>query len=250
MLNEETRRKLRLMNIGEFIDALEIQQQDPMTIALPFDERFQQLADSVYQQKYNGKVHRLFKSAGLRFPKADIHDIYYHEKRPLNRGIVNDLATCRYIEECRSIVLQGYTSSGKTFLGCALAKEACRHLYRTRYIRLPDLLMEYEDKSHNPGGREKVLNKYTVFKVLVIDEWLITDLSKEEIEFLFELSERRFDTTSTIFCTLCRKEDWVKRLGGGAYAESIVERYAHNTLGIETGDMNMREIFSHPNPMG
>ena len=35
MLNEETRRKLRLMNIGEFIDAIEEQQQDPQTIALP-----------------------------------------------------------------------------------------------------------------------------------------------------------------------------------------------------------------------
>ena len=61
MLNEETRRKLRLMNIGEFIDAIEEQQQDPQTIALPFEERFQQLTDSVYQQKYNDKVHRLIK---------------------------------------------------------------------------------------------------------------------------------------------------------------------------------------------
>ena len=40
MLNDETRRKLRLMNVGEFIDELEIQQQDPQTLALPFDDRF------------------------------------------------------------------------------------------------------------------------------------------------------------------------------------------------------------------
>ena len=41
MLNEETRRKLRLLNIGEFVEELEIQQQDPQTLALPFDDRFQ-----------------------------------------------------------------------------------------------------------------------------------------------------------------------------------------------------------------
>ena len=40
MLNEETRRKLRLLNIGEFVEELEIQQQDPQTLALPFDDRF------------------------------------------------------------------------------------------------------------------------------------------------------------------------------------------------------------------
>lgn len=68
---------------------------------------------------------------------------------------------------------------------------------------------------------------------------------KEDIEFIFELSERRFDTTSTIFCTLYRQEDWVKRLGGGSYAESIVERFAYNIIWVETSDVNMRQIYSH-----
>ena len=51
MVNDETRRKLRLLNIGEFVEELEIQQQDPQTQALPFDDRFQMLTDSVYQRK-------------------------------------------------------------------------------------------------------------------------------------------------------------------------------------------------------
>ena len=245
MINEETKRKLRLMNIGEFIDASEEQEQDIQALALSFDDRFQMMVDSVYQQKYNDKVHNLIKRAHLRLPKADVHDVFYHEQRPLNRGVIDDLASGRYIDSCHSVVLQGYTSSGKTFLGCALAKEACRQLHRTRYIRVPDLLNEYNDRSLLPGGKEKVLKKYSGFKVLVLDEWLLNDPSKKEIEFLFELSERRFDITSTIFCTLYRTEDWIKRLGSGAYAESIVERYEHNSIRIETGSMNMRDIFSN-----
>lgn len=245
MINEETRRKLRLMNIGEFIEVTEEQEQDVQALALSFDDRFQMMVDSVYQQKYNDKVRGLIKRAHLRLPKADIHDVFYHEKRSLNRGVIEGLATGKYIEECQSIVLQGYTSTGKTFLGCALAKEACRQLHRSMYIRVPDLLNEYADKSLLPGGKEKVLRKYSSFKVLVLDEWLLNDLSKEEIEFLFELSERRYDVSSTIFCTLYRTEDWIKRLGSGAYAESIVERYEHNSIRIETGSMNMRDIFSN-----
>ena len=66
MVNDETRRKLRLLNIGEFVEELEIQQQDPQTLALPFDDRFQMLTDSVYQRKYNDKVQRLIKNAKLR----------------------------------------------------------------------------------------------------------------------------------------------------------------------------------------
>lgn len=245
MINEETRRKLRLMNIGEFIEAAEAQEQDVQAQALSFDDRLQMMVDSVYRQKYNDKVRGLIKRAHLRLPKADIHDVFYHEKRSLNRGVIDGLATGKYIDDCQSIVLQGYTSTGKTFLGCALAKEACRQLHRSMYIRVPDLLNEYADKSLLPGGKEKVLRKYSGFKVLVLDEWLLNDLSREEIEFLFELSERRYDISSTIFCTLYRTENWIKRLGGGAYAESIVERYEHNSIRIETGSMNMRDIFSN-----
>ena len=213
MLNDETRRKLRVLNIGEFIEELEIQQQDPQTLALPFDDRFQLLTDSVYQRKYNEKVHRLIRNAKFRLPKADIHDILYIDKRPLNRGMIADLANCRFVDDCRSVVFQGYPSSGKTFLGCAMAKEACRAQRKTRYIRLLDLLQEYDEKS--------------------------------VLEFLLEVTERRFDGTSTIFCTLYKREDWVQRLRGGTYAESIVERFAHNTTWVETGDVNMRQYLPH-----
>ena len=37
MLNDETKRKLRELNIGEIIDAIEFQNQDPVTVTLPFD---------------------------------------------------------------------------------------------------------------------------------------------------------------------------------------------------------------------
>lgn len=245
MLNDETKRKLRLLNLGEFVEEFELQQYEAQTLALPFDDRFQLLVDAVYQRKYNDKVHRLIKSAKFRIPKADIHDILYTDRRPLKRGIIEDLAGCRFVEECRSIVLQGYPSSGKTFLGCAIGKEACRQQYKTRYVRLPDLLDEFRDKSLVAGGKGKVLNKYAAFKVLVLDEWLISDLSKADIEFLFELTERRFDSTSTIFCTLYKREDWVKRLGGTTYAESIMERFAYNTTWVETGDINMRQHYNH-----
>ena len=90
-----------------------------------------------------------------------------------------------------------------------------------------------------------MLNKYAAFKVLVLDEWLMPELSKADVEFLLELTERRFDSTSTIFCTLYKQEDWVKRLRGGTYAESIVERFVHTSTWIETGDVNMRQYLSH-----
>ena len=108
---------------------------------------------------------------------------------------------------------------------------------------MPDLLSLNAEKLQLTGSNEKLLRKFARYRVLVIDEWLIYELSKADLNFMFELTERRYDSTSTIFCTLFRWEDWLKRLGGGGQAESIVERFRYTSTTVETGDVNMRQIF-------
>ena len=58
---------------------------------------------------------------------------------------------------------------------------------------------------------------------------------------LLELLERRYDTTSTVFCTQYAKKDWHQRLGSGVHADAIMDRIVHNTIWIDTGNHNMRE---------
>ena len=101
--------------------------------------------------------------------------------------------------------------------------------------------MEYGDASLVQGQQKKLLARYGKIPLLIIDEWLVSDVSDSELYFLFELIERRSDTTSTIFCTQYRKDDWIKRMGEGIQAEAIVDRYAYSAYWIETGIMNMRE---------
>ena len=97
MINEETRRKLREINLGEAITGLEVQQADPATIALPFDERMQRLVDYIYQEKYNGKIQRLIKSAKLRFPQANRQGVIY-ANCGLNRELIENLFSGQYID--------------------------------------------------------------------------------------------------------------------------------------------------------
>ena len=180
MINDETKRKLRELNMPELIDVLELQQLEPATLKLKFDDRMQRIVDYVYQEKYNNRIQRMIKAAKLRFPQADIHSIYY-DGRGLDKQLLDELFTCQYISYHQSIVLQGFTGSGKTFLACALGKQACLNQIKTRYIRLPDLLMEYGDASLITGAPKKLLNKYGRIPLLIIDEWLVSDISDAEL---------------------------------------------------------------------
>jgi len=244
MINDETRRKLLELSLDEMVRALEIQYGQRATQELPFEERFQLLVDYTYQEKYTNKVKRLIKMAKFRFPQASVDDVYYTE-RHLDRQKILGLSTCQFISTSTNLILQGFTGSGKSYLACALGREACRQGYRTRYIRTPDLLQLHDEAATTVTGVAKLLKKFEGYPLLILDEWLLDELTQQQEHFLFELIERRYTDYSTAFCTQYKLEDWHTRLGGGIHADAIIDRIVHNKVQVYTGDLNMREL--HPN---
>lgn len=243
MINEETRRKLREMCLEDMIKIFDVQDTDIAYSSLPFDERIKIAVDYTYQEKYNDKVKRLIKQAKFRMPNADINDVYYPERK-LDKSLLLELGTCQFISINSNIVFQGFTGSGKSFLACCIGKQACKQGVRTRYIRIPDLLELRDEAATVKQGLVKLLNIFSSYRVLILDEWLFSELSDEDLHFLFELIERRYDATSTIFCTQYKLESWHSRLGGGILADSIMDRIVHRAVSVYSGDINMRELLA------
>lgn len=143
-----------------------------------------------------------------------------------------------------SLIIGGFTGSGKTYLACALGKAACRQLYRVKYIRMPDLLALRDEALAEGKGISKLITKFSNYHLLILDEWLLHDVSEEDVRFIFELTEKRYDCHLTIFCTQYKANEWYTRLGSGTMADAILDRIVHNSICIETGSMNMRKLFS------
>ena len=68
----------------------------------------------------------------------------------------------------------------------------------------------------------------------------MNDLTQDNIQFLFELFEIRYDRSSTIFVSQYKITDWHTRLGGSLHADAIMNRIVHNSVTIESGNVNMR----------
>ena len=243
-LDAQTKHKLREMGATSLLEAFE-GQDSTLALGMAFEERIQLAVDDAHATFTNAKVDGLIRRAGLRYPDADLRRVDRAEERGLDRGVLAQLRSCSFVQRRQNVVFQGFTGSGKSYLGSALAKSACQHRYRAHYIRMPDLEESWATAQDKPGGREKWLRKYSTFAVLVIDEWLLDEPSDEIRSMLLELLERRYDTVSTVFCTQYAKKDWHARLGGGVHADAIMDRIVHNTLWITTGEMNMREHIAH-----
>ena len=241
MLNDETRRKLREMQMDALIEAFDEQEKNIATYAeFSFEKRITFAVDQCYATKNAARVKRLLNGAKLRFPDADVNTLCY-EARGLNKDQILTLTTGSYFTRATNIVVNGPTGSGKTYLGCALGKEACRNLHRTRYYRMPEMLEMLNLAEHKGQGISRAVTKLANYHLLILDEWLLDVPSERECKYLLEIFEKRYDKWPTIFCSQYKQGEWYSRLGGNTMAEAVMDRIVHNCAVIYSGDVNMRE---------
>jgi len=240
MISEESIRQLRELNLPELVEILKDGSKQNTFANITFDESLEMIIAHLYSAKISAKVQRLIRIAKFRDPTADFTNFIY-EDRKIDRKIIAELASLEFIKNHTNAICEGFTGNGKTFFSNALGKEACKKLLRTKYIRQTELLLQVDIRSMKPDGYIKLLNQYSSYDLIIIDEWLMGSLKKGDIEFLFELIERRYQIHSTVFCTQYKQEEWRKRLGSSLHAEAIIDRIIHNSITLTMGNTNMRE---------
>src|SRR3990172_4629625 len=126
MLNEPTMDKLRGLRLDAMAAAWAEQQKRTEMAKLAFDERFGLLVDAESLFRENRRLARLLKEAKLKLGQACVEDIDYPPKRELDKSLIRQLATCRWVQEHQNVIVTGPTGVGKTYVACALAQHACR----------------------------------------------------------------------------------------------------------------------------
>jgi len=243
MMNEETLRKLTEMKMGAMAELYQQQGQNKEYRSMDFDDRFNLLVDYEYDRRKSNKLERLIKQATFNEPTAAIEDIEYHPDRNLDKKLILELATGNYIQNHHNIILMGASGNGKTWISNAFGVHACRQFYKVKYIRLPELLDELALAKHEADGSfRKLIQKYRKIDLLILDEWLLTDLAEENVLHVLEIIEARLKRVSTIFCSQFSPEGWHSKLGQAQVADAILDRIVHDSYKILVdGDVSMRE---------
>jgi len=228
MLNEPTIEKLRALRLNAMADAWTQQQQQRGGdfAAMSFDERLGLLVDAEWVARENKRLERALKEAKLRLGQACLEDIEYAPKRELDKTIVRQLATCKWVHDHHCVVVTGATGVGKTYVACALAQQACRKGYRAMYRRASRLFDELR-LARADGSHPRLLARIARIDVLVLDDFAISPLTDAERRDLLEILEDRHGLRSTIITSQLDPGDWHDYLADPTLADAICDRVVH-----------------------
>lgn len=207
---------------------------------LTFEQKLTFLIDAEIDNRRNNTIKNLMEKACLSEKGACIEDIKYYDDRHLDRDLIESLASNSYIKKGEKIFIIGATGTGKSYLACALGNCACQSGIKVKYARLPDLLTDL-NLGREQGRYKKVLKDYEKVDLLILDEWLLIPANERAQQDILEIMERRYKNKGTIFCSQFDSDSWLKRLGGGALAEAIMDRVKSKSTTIFIhGEKSMR----------
>jgi DNA replication protein DnaC len=207
------------------------QPHDQGTLAMDFDARLALLVDAEVLARENRKLARYLKEAKLRIAQAAVEHLDYAPRRELDRALIRQLATGRWIVEHRNVLITGATGVGKTHLACALGQQACRQSYRTLYRRLPRLFQELA-LARADGTYATLLARLARIDCLIIDDWGLGTLTEIQRQDLLEVMEDRDGGRSTVITSQLPREDWHTFLGDPTVADAVLDRLVHNAYTI------------------
>ena len=242
-MNEQTLSKMISMKLSGMVEGYQHQESSPEFKKMSFEERFQLLIDHEYDRRKSNTLKRLIKSANFQDSQACIEDIEYHEDRKLEKMRILELSSCNYVRQTNNIIIKGPTGAGKSYIAQAFGISACRQHHTVKYVRLPELLDELMvEQYRNDDSYRKSIKKISKVDLLILDEWLLIDISPEQAALVLEIVEMRYKLKSTIFCSQIDPQGWPQKLGNGTVAEAIMDRIVHNSIQLLIdGEISMRE---------
>jgi DNA replication protein DnaC len=230
MTSDELDRALRQLRLGGMAKAVSLRAQQARAEKLGPVDFLSLLVHDELEKRRDRLLDRRIKAAEFR----DIRtlDTFDWKFNSLDRALIFELASGRFIEQREDVLLLGNAGVGKSHIAQAIGMAAIvagfRVLYREAHVLFEDLLL-----AGATGERAAAIATYSEIPLLIIDDLGMRQLPANAAEDLLEIIMRRYERASTILTSNRPIEDWPKLFGDTPAVAAFLDRLMHHSHLIE-----------------
>jgi len=229
-------RKLRLSGMANTLETRLLEAQSQPQAPIDF---LSALVGDELLRRQDRLLTRRIQQAGFRdaHKSLDAFDFGFNPK--MDRKLVFELATARFVSQCEDALLLGPPGSGKSHLAQAIGLAAIQQGHRVLYREAHALIEELADANLD-GTRKAHLAELASVPLLIVDDLGMRKLPATAAEDLLEVIMRRYERASTLLTSNRPVDDWGRLLGDTAAVTAMLDRLLHHAHLLKCGPRSWR----------
>lgn len=226
---------LKLKGMSEAYKAMTIM---PVPERPDLDFAIAKLADAERCYRDNQKTQMYLKTSKLRY-NANIEDIECSETRNLTKAHLTDLADCSFVRRAENLLITGLTGCGKSYLACALGRQACYLGLRTEYLNM-NKFIEKIALAKIEGSFLRLISRLEKNDLIILDDFGLHPLDANSRLALLQILEERYDRKSMTIISQLPVSKWYDYIAEPTLADEIMDRLVSNAIHLELKGESMR----------
>jgi len=206
---------------------------------LSLQDGMELLLQSEEEERNQRRFKRLEHQASFRY-KASLEEITVSQERGIDNSLLSSLSTARYLDQGESILITGATGCGKSFLASALGHQACAVGKKVLYFNIQKLMLRLK-MTRVDGSIYKLFDKIAKTDLLIIDDFGLTHLDKQQQIDFMEVIEDRHARKSTIIASQLPVANWYDVIGEATIADAILDRLVNTSHIIQIKGDSLRK---------
>ena len=192
----------------------------------PVMEILDHLLSEELKHKISRKTENMLKWSGFPFHKT-IDDFDFSFQPSIDRSVIDELMTMRYIHNTENVVFLGPPGVGKTHLSIALGMRSIMSDIPAYYISAVKLVQTLK-RDYDLKRLEYRIKTYSRFKLMIVDEIGYLPLTREESNLFFQFVSSRYEKRSTIYTSNKSFSEWGEVPGDQVMAAAVLDRILHH----------------------
>jgi DNA replication protein DnaC len=169
-----------------------------------------------------------------------LEQVHCTADRNLTQESIHAIADCGFVKRAENILITGAAGCGKSFLACAIGRQACAFGYKTLYFSMSKFL-EKITIAKLEGTLLKLLTQIEKTHLLILDDFGLQPLDQTARLTILQILEDRYARKSTIITSQLPVSSWYEYINESTIADAIMDRLSASAHRYELKGPSMRK---------
>jgi len=221
---------LKQLRLSGILDSIESRTRQAIEEKMSYMDFLATIVTDEIERRNQKKLAATLRRANFRNQKT-LEEFDFTFNPNINRGLVTELASCRFIEEKVAVFIVGPCSTGKSHIAQALEHCAIRNVYDVLFTTTSKML-NLLNAARATNGFDRQFSELPGVDLLIIDDFGLKSLKRTQDEDFHEVITERYERKSTIVTSNLDIPEWVDAFPNRILGAATVDRPRHGAYKV------------------